>query len=253
MSLTRRGVSARRCLVGTAFATALGGGGHHSLGGQVRCILPGCLGYLPRWWSPGARSGPPLVDSPAAELFAELGRRGTVLYLHPAGNAACTPLIADHHGTWSVGAPVEDTISALHLITHGIPSRYPRMKILNSHPAAHCRCSCSGWTTNSPGKHPKPPETPSVAARWMWYDTVGPGHLPALRCAADSLGASHLVLGTDFPYQNGAAYQSAIGYLTTSGLPPGEADRVLSANAQALLGLTAPGGATSSGPVPAAS
>jgi len=77
--------------------------------------------------------GQPLVDSPAAQLFAELDRRGTVLYLHPAGNAACTPLISQHHGTWSVGAPVEDTISALHLITHGIPSRYPRMKILNSH------------------------------------------------------------------------------------------------------------------------
>jgi predicted TIM-barrel fold metal-dependent hydrolase len=70
--------------------------------------------------------GQPLVDSPAVQLFAELDRRGTALYLHPAGNAACTPLIADHHGTWSIGAPVEDTISALHLITHGIPSRYPR-------------------------------------------------------------------------------------------------------------------------------
>jgi len=127
--------------------------------------------------------GQPLVDSPAAELFAELDGRGTVLYLHPAGNAACTPLIAEHHGTWSVGAPVEDTISVLHLITHGIPSRYPRMKILNSH-----------------------------------------------------LGADRLVLGTDFPYQNGAAYERAVSYVTTSGLAPGDADRVLSVNAQALLG-----------------
>ena len=30
----------------------------------------------------------PLIDSPAAQLFAELDRRGTVLFLHPAGNAA---------------------------------------------------------------------------------------------------------------------------------------------------------------------
>jgi 6-methylsalicylate decarboxylase len=49
----------------------------------------------------------PLVDSPAAQLFAELDRRGTVLYLRPAGNAACTPLIGEYYGTWSVGAPVE--------------------------------------------------------------------------------------------------------------------------------------------------
>jgi aminocarboxymuconate-semialdehyde decarboxylase len=70
----------------------------------------------------------------------------------------------------------------------------------------------------------------------MWYDTVGHSHPPALRCAADSLGAGHLVLGTDFPYQNGAAYERAVSYITTSGLAPGDADRVLSANAQALLG-----------------
>jgi aminocarboxymuconate-semialdehyde decarboxylase len=61
----------------------------------------------------------PLVDSPAAQLFAELDRRGTVLYLHPAGNAACSPLIAGYHGTWSIGAPVEDTISTWHLIIRG--------------------------------------------------------------------------------------------------------------------------------------
>jgi len=88
--------------------------------------------------------GQPLVDSPAAQLFIELDRRGTVLYLHPTGNAACTSLISEHHGTWSVGAPVEDTISLLHLITYGIPSRFPRMKILNSHLGVRCRCSCSG-------------------------------------------------------------------------------------------------------------
>jgi predicted TIM-barrel fold metal-dependent hydrolase len=197
--------------------------------------------------------GQPLVDSPAAELFAELDRRGTVLYLHPAGNAACTPLIADHHGTWSIGAPIEDTISVLHLITHGIPSRYPRMKILNSHLGGALPMLLQRMDNQLRWEAPETPETPSLAARRMWYDTVGHAHPPALRCAADSLGADRLVLGTDFPYQSGAAYQRAVSYLTTSGLPPGDAGNILSANAQTLLGLTAPGGATSSGPVPAAS
>jgi aminocarboxymuconate-semialdehyde decarboxylase len=87
----------------------------------------------------------------------------------------------------------------------------------------------------------------------MWYDTVGHAHPPALRCAADSLGADRLVLGTDFPYQSGDAYQRAVSYLTTSGLPPGDVGNILSANAQALLGLTASSGSASGGPVPAAS
>jgi len=179
----------------------------------------------------------PLVDSPAAQLFAELDRRGTVLYLHPAGNAACTPLISEHHGTWTVGAPVEDTISALHLITHGIPSRYPRMKILNSHLGGALPMLLQRMDNGLPWEAPETPEPPSAAARRMWYDTVGHGHPPALRCAADSLGAGRLVLGTDFPYQNAAAYERAVSYITTSGLAPGDAGRILSANAQALLGV----------------
>jgi aminocarboxymuconate-semialdehyde decarboxylase len=184
----------------------------------------------------------PLVDSPAAQLFGELDRRGTALYLHPAGNAACSPLIGEHHGTWSVGAPVEDIISILHLITHGIPSRYPRMKIVNSHLGGALPMLLQRMDNQLPWEAPETPEPASVAARRMWYDTVGHGHPPALRCAADSLGADHLVLGTDFPYENGAAFERAVSYITSSGLARGDADRVLSANAEALLGLSRPAG-----------
>jgi len=196
--------------------------------------------------------GQPLVDSPAAQLFAELDRRGTVLYLHPAGNAACTPLIAGYHGTWSIGAPVEDTISMLHLITHGIPSRHPRMKMLNSHLGGALPMLLQRMDDQLGWEAPETPETPSLAARRMWYDTVGHGHPPALRCAADSLGADRLVLGTDFPYQTGAAYERAVSYVTSSGLAPGDADRVLCANARTLLGLTASGDAAPGRPVPRA-
>jgi len=60
-------------------------------------------------------------------------------------------------------------------------------------------------------------------------------HPPALRCAADSFGAGRLVLGTDFPYETGAVFERAVSYITTSGLAPGDADRVLSVNAEALF------------------
>ena len=181
--------------------------------------------------------GQPLVDSPAAQLFAELDRRSTVLYLHSARNAACTPLIANHNGTWSVGAPVEDTISLLHLITHGVPSRYLRMKIHNSHLGGALPMLLQRTDNQIPWEAPETPERPSMAAGRMWYDTVGHGHPPALRCAADSPGADRLVLGTDFPYENGAVFDRAITYITTSGLTPGDADCILSTNTQALLGL----------------
>ena len=71
-----------------------------------------------------------------------------------------------------------------------------------------------------PWEAPKTPEKQSVAARRMWYDTGGHGHPPALRCVADSFGADRLVLGTDFPYEPGAAFERAVSCITTSGLAP---------------------------------
>jgi aminocarboxymuconate-semialdehyde decarboxylase len=183
--------------------------------------------------------GRALVDSPAAQLFDELDRRAAVLYLHPAGNAACSALIADYHGTWTVGAPIEDTISVLHLITRGVPSRFPRMKILNSHLGGAVPMLLQRMDNQLAREAPETPEPASVAVRRMWYDTVGHGHLPALRCAAESLGPDRLLLGTDFPYENGDIFLRAVGYISTSGLRPQDADRVLAANATALFGLDA--------------
>jgi 6-methylsalicylate decarboxylase len=77
--------------------------------------------------------GRALVEPDYEPVWAELNRRGAVLYLHPAGNSACSPLIGNYHLTWMVGAPAEDTISVMQLITHGIPARYPDIKIINSH------------------------------------------------------------------------------------------------------------------------
>jgi 6-methylsalicylate decarboxylase len=69
----------------------------------------------------------------------------------------------------------------------------------------------------------------------MWYDTIATA--TRQRCAADSLGADRLVLGTDFSYESAAVFERAVSYVTTSGLEPGDPDRVLSSNAQALFGL----------------
>ncbi len=45
--------------------------------------------------------------------FGFIDRRHAVLYLHPGGNSACTPLISDFDLTWMVGAPVGLTASEM--------------------------------------------------------------------------------------------------------------------------------------------
>jgi predicted TIM-barrel fold metal-dependent hydrolase len=83
---------------------------------------------------------------------------------------------------------------------------------------------------------PATPEKPSVAARRMWYDTVGHDHVPALRAAVDSLGADRLLLGTDFPYQADDLFRAAIGYLDRASLPTDDVTAMLDRNAAGLLG-----------------
>jgi 6-methylsalicylate decarboxylase len=180
--------------------------------------------------------GRALVEPAFEPIFAELDRRGVVLYLHPAGNNACSPLIGAYHLTWMVGAPVEDTISVMHLITHGVPTRYPGIKIINSHLGGALPMLLQRWDDQYSWEAPGTPEPPSVTARRMWYDTVGHGHVPALRCAIDSLGADRLLLGTDFPYENGELFVRAVDYITAPEIDTSAAQAILDENASAVLG-----------------
>jgi predicted TIM-barrel fold metal-dependent hydrolase len=181
--------------------------------------------------------GRALVAPEYEPVFAELNSRGAVLYLHPAGNSACSPLIGNYHLTWMVGAPVEDTISIMHLITHGIPARYPNIKIINSHLGGALPMLLQRADDQYRWEAPDTPEQPSVAARRMWYDTVGHGHVPALLCAIDSLGADRLLLGTDFPYENGDAFVRAVDYIHDPQIDTGAARAILDQNASVLLGI----------------
>ena len=181
--------------------------------------------------------GRALVEPEYEPIFAELNRRNAVLYLHPAGNGACSPLISNYHLTWMVGAPVEDTISIMHLITHGIPARYPDIKIINSHLGGALPMLLQRADDQYRWEAPDTPELPSVAARRMWYDTVGHGHVPALRCAIDSFGADRLLLGTDFPYENGDIFVRAVDYIRDPQIDTAAARAILDQNASALLGI----------------
>jgi 6-methylsalicylate decarboxylase len=180
--------------------------------------------------------GRALVDPEFEPIFADLDRRGAVLYLHPAGNSACTPLISDYQMTWMVGAPMEDTVSVMQLITRGFPSRYPNIKIINSHLGGALPMLLQRADNQYQWEAPKTPEAPSVAARRMWYDTVGHGHLPALQAAIGSFGADRLLLGTDFPYEAGDIFVRAIDHIQDPSIDSADATAILETNAQAVFG-----------------
>lgn len=181
--------------------------------------------------------GRSVADAAFLPIYQELNQRGSVLFIHPCGCSAYSPLISNYKLTWMIGAPIEDTISVLHLIERGIPMRFPNLKIINSHLGGALPMVYQRLDNQYTWENPEIPERPTIAARRMWYDTVGHGHPPALRAAVDSLGADRLVLGTDFPYEAGELFKRAIGYIEQAGLKAADAARILDQNAANLLGI----------------
>jgi len=176
-----------------------------------------------------------IADPAFAPFYEELNRRGTVLFTHPSGNAVQSPFISQFL-TWIIGAPIEDTVAVMHLIEAGIPQRYPRLKIVNSHLGGMIPMVLQRLDDVSKWEHPLP-EKPSVIAKRMWYDSAGHGHPPALRAAVDSLGADRIVLGSDYPYEGGDLYKYSIGYVGKAGLKPEDAEKIWNQNAATVLGL----------------
>ncbi|MEQ1886843.1 MAG: amidohydrolase family protein [Bryobacteraceae bacterium] len=182
-------------------------------------------------------AGRSIADPAFAPVYEELNRRGTVLYVHPAGASAHTPMIANYKLTWMIGAPIEDTISTAHLIIRGIPQKYPKLTIVNSHLGGALPMVLQRMDNQFGWENPETPEKPSITAKRMWYDTVAHAHPPAIRAAVDTLGADRIILGTDFPYESGALYTHAITYLSEAGLKQKDLTNILDYNAAAVLGL----------------
>jgi aminocarboxymuconate-semialdehyde decarboxylase len=183
--------------------------------------------------------GRSIADPIFDPFWEELNRRGTILFLHPSGLGACSPLIQGGL-IWPIGAPIEDTLVVAHLLQHSIPIRYPRVRIIVPHLGGEISMLIRRLDNQKFIFLPKEAPKPSDTARKLWYDTVCHGCKPALRMAVDAFGADRMVLGTDFPYLVGDVFQEAVDYIAAA-LPPDQAEAIHNLNAQALFRLNPPG------------
>jgi len=182
-----------------------------------------------------AIQGMPLASAAFDDLFAELNRRESILFVHPVGTAAGAPAIAAANLTWPLGAPVEDTLCFLQLLQARVPERFPRIKFIVAHLGGCLPLLPKRLDVQAPWFMPAGSHLPSNSIRSFWFDTVG-GHPPALRCACETIGADRLLLGSDVPYWQGELYQWAVAYVAQSGLPSEDVVSIYGANAQRLFG-----------------
>jgi 6-methylsalicylate decarboxylase len=169
-------------------------------------------------------------------IYAELNRRGAVLFVHPATNGLCSPFITEYRYTAAVGTSLEDATFVLHMIAKQIPYRYPNIKFIVPHLGGPLPMLLNRLDKQGQRDHPGLAEAPSVTAKKMYYDTVCYGSKAAFTCALEAFGADHLVTGSDYPVlQDYEAYRETFAYIERLGLPRADTDKILHHNAQKLL------------------
>ncbi len=146
----------------------------------------------------------------------------------------------------SVGRPFDTCLALARLILFGVLQQFPTLKLIASHLGGGI-CEVLGrldynFELQDEGFYVRDADTepllidqpPSHYLKSIYLDTVS-YHLPALRCALDTVGADHLVFGTDAPPLTPLKQR---GLALIDGLDLTEIDKtkVLSGNAERLLG-----------------
>jgi predicted TIM-barrel fold metal-dependent hydrolase len=177
------------------------------------------------------------IADPAFDLFfAELNRRKAVLFIHPTGGSLGSQLIETTKLAWPVGAPLEDTVCLLQFMQANFPARFPDIKIIIPHLGGFAPFLAARLDQLQDHFLPATATAPSVQLKYFWYDTVN-ANPSSLRCARETLGTDHLLMGTDYPFWRDDAFKLCVDYVSESGLPANEVENILGANIQPALGL----------------
>ena len=182
--------------------------------------------------------GKQLGDPDFDPIYAELDRRGAVLFIHPAGMACYSAPIKEAGLLWPLGGTAEDTLCAVHMMKAGITKRFPRMRVILPHLGGTLPLLMH--RLDRPLRASLPDQAPlETVSRKFWYDTVN-GYPPSLRLAVETFGIDRLVFGTDWPFWKGEAHQLAADYLTQIGLSAADLARIDTENAKVMFGSRYP-------------
>jgi predicted TIM-barrel fold metal-dependent hydrolase len=169
-------------------------------------------------------------------IYAELNRRGAVIFYHPAFTGLRAPFINDYRLGTAAGASIEDSVMVLHLIVRSVPFRFPNIKYVIPHFGGLIPMQLQRLDNQLPAQHPDLPEKPSETARRLYYDTVGHGSQAALHCAWQAFGPDHLVTGSDYPFlMDYESYAETFAYITRSDLPRADIDQIMHRSAADLF------------------
>jgi len=172
-----------------------------------------------------------------APFWSAAEELGAVVFIHPFGTTLGKRL-SSHYLSNLIGQPLETTIALSHLIFGGVLDRHPGLKIVAAHGGGYLPSYC-GRTNHGHAVRPEAKagalQKPVEYLRRIWFDTLV--YEPqGLRHLIDVVGASQLVVGSDYPFDMG--HEDPRGLLAaTPGLSDAERAAILGGNARSLLGI----------------
>ena len=194
----------------------------------------------------GNVAGDELSDPKFHPFWAKVDQLGVPVFVHPQGDGAPAQLAARFEGNGYlsnvIGNPLETTIALSHLIFEGTLDKFPGLKIIAAH-AGRLLPSMPGRSDHGcltrpdlcpGGTHGPIKKLPTEYLKQLYYDTMlfrpeGVRHLAA------EVGASQLLVGTDFPYPWTKTAVDLI--LETPGLDDADKSAILGGTAAKLLGI----------------
>jgi aminocarboxymuconate-semialdehyde decarboxylase len=181
-------------------------------------------------------NGVSLGDARFEPFFAAAERLGAAIFVHalrPAGQERIVGAFPEQ----AVCFPGDVALACASMITGGIASRHPKLRIAFSHGGGTMSILMPrlvhAWN-NFPKAKESLQESPATIARRFYYDELvfEPN---AVRFLVETFGESQIVVGTDYPSALGD--WKPLETLKTSGLEERVLTGITSANARRFLGL----------------
>jgi aminocarboxymuconate-semialdehyde decarboxylase len=178
-----------------------------------------------------------LDDRRFRPFFAKADELGVVVLLHPHGFTQGDRLM-DYYLSNVIGNPLDSTVALTRIIHGGVLEELPNLRLCVVHGGGYLPFYSSrmdhAYEQRPEGRHhiTRPPS--SYLAQVYVDSVVYDG--PHLRFLIDQMGADHVVLGTDYPYDMG--HYDPLGQLeSVAGLTDEERSMIRSSTAAKLLGF----------------
>jgi aminocarboxymuconate-semialdehyde decarboxylase len=177
------------------------------------------------------------LDAEQLEPFwAAAEQLGALIFMHPSGSTLGRRL-EKYYLSNVIGNPLDTTIALSHLVFGGVLERHPRLKICAAHGGgflpSYMPRSDHGYEVRPEGQ--TIPHPPSHYLRRIFVDALvyRPENVAHI---VRQLGASQVVLGTDYPFDMGE--EQPVEVLdAVEGLSDEDRQRIKSGNALRLLGM----------------